>query len=401
MVSPGYPAEMPRFARGLAHVGARVLGLGDQPEASLPDGLRDHLAAYQRVPNLWDEQDVLRHVDHWARRVRFERVECLWEPGMFLAARIREHLGVPGLSVAQTVPFRDKELMKRALDRAGLRTPRHSRVTTAAGARDAASQIGFPLIVKPIAGAGATDTYRVDSPAELERALVRVRHVPELSVEEFVEGEEFTFDTICAGGRILYYNVSWYRPRPLDGKLHEWISPQAISLRDVSSPEIERGVELGEAVLRTLGFRDGFTHMEWYRTRDGEAVFGEIGARPPGARMVDLMNYGSDFDAYVGWAEAVCHGRLTQRYERRYNAAIVFKRAQGAGRIQRIEGLDRLKHELGSSIAEVNLLPPGSPRRDWLQHQISDGFVIVRHPDLSRTIEMADRIGRELQLFAG
>ena len=68
----------------------------------------------------------------------------------------------PGLTVEQTVPFRDKELMKEVLDAAGIRMPRAVRSTTVAGVRDAAEQIGFPLIVKPIAGAGSLDTYRVD-----------------------------------------------------------------------------------------------------------------------------------------------------------------------------------------------------------------------------------------------
>ena len=31
-LSPGFPAEMPRFARGLAGVGARVYGVGEQPD---------------------------------------------------------------------------------------------------------------------------------------------------------------------------------------------------------------------------------------------------------------------------------------------------------------------------------------------------------------------------------
>src|SRR5690242_21732472 len=56
---------------------------------------------------------------------RSDRVECLWEPYMMLAARLREELGLPGLTAGQTVPFRDKELMKEVLGAAGLRTPGH------------------------------------------------------------------------------------------------------------------------------------------------------------------------------------------------------------------------------------------------------------------------------------
>ena len=63
--------------------------------------------------------------------------------------------------------------------------------------------------------------------------LPLLRHVPEVSVEEFVDGEEFTYDTICADGAILFENICWYRPRPLQMKQHEWISPVSISLRDL------------------------------------------------------------------------------------------------------------------------------------------------------------------------
>ena len=180
--------------------------------------------------------------------------------------------------------------------------------------------VGFPLIVKPIDGAGSADTYRADSAAELDAILPSLRHVPQVSVEEFIDGEEFTYDTICAGGRVLVENICQYHPRPLLTKMHEWISPITMALRDLDEPGLQGGRELGAAVLRVLGFRDGFTHMEWYRKADGEVVFGEIGARPPGARTVDVMNYATDADLFAAWAHAVTHGRIPQPVKRRYNA---------------------------------------------------------------------------------
>jgi biotin carboxylase len=87
---------------------------------------------------------------------------------MMLAARLREELDLPGLTVAQTVPFRDKEQMKQLLDAARLRTPRHEATETVAAVWAAAGRIGFPLIVKPVAGAGSADTYQADSTADLD-----------------------------------------------------------------------------------------------------------------------------------------------------------------------------------------------------------------------------------------
>ncbi len=115
-------------------------------------------------------------------------------------------------------------------------------------------------------------------------------------------------------------------------------------------------------MLDALGFRDGFTHMEWYRKADGEVVFGEIGARPPGGRTVDVMNYATDDDLFAGWAAAVVHGGFSQPV-RHYNAASIFKRARGIGRITPRGA--RPPDGRVRRASRVDLLPLGAPRRDW------------------------------------
>jgi len=400
MISPGYPADMPEFTRGLAECGARVIGVGDSPAGGLPDLVKRSLDEYIEVRSLWDSAHVIGALRERLRGRSLERIECLWEPGIMLAAELREALGVEGLTIGEAHRFRDKEAMKQALDAAGIRTPKHVATDSIAGCWDAANEIGFPVIIKPIAGAGSADTYRVNDADELRAVLPRLRHVPTVSVEEFVDGEEYTFDTITIDGRIAYYNVAWYRPRPLIARNNEWISPQVIALRDVDDPSLAGGIEMGRQVIDALGFGTGFTHMEWYRKADGEVVFGEIGARPPGAHHVDQMKFACDFDVFRAWASAVTGGWLEQKIERRYNVATIYKRAKGVGRITRIEGADELQKRFGEHVCWNTLLPPGTPRRDWKKTLVSDGFIMLRHPDLAETLKMADAVGSELNLFA-
>jgi len=159
---------------------------------------------------------------------------------------------------------------------------------------------------------------------------------------------------------------------------------------------------MGRRVIEALKFDTGFTHMEWYLKANGEAVFGEIAARPPGAHTVDTMNFASDIDLFTGWAEAVVDGTFSAAdAPRLYNCAIIFKRASGHGHIRRIEGLDRILGSFGEHIPALDLLPVGAHRRDWVKTLLSDGFVFVRHPDLGTTCELADRVGTELQMYAG
>lgn len=399
-ISPAYPAEMPEFTRGLAAAGARVFGIGDTPRQMLSTRVKEALHDYLQVPRILDEDDVIHRAHAWLRGRSIDRIETQWEPTVLMAARMRERFGVPGMSHDQVLGFRNKQLMKERVAAAGLRVPHASKVSTAKGAREAAERIGYPLILKPIAGAGSADTYRVENEAELEKVLARTQHVAELSVEEFVDGEEFTHDTICVDGQPIYENVAQYLPRPLVARSIEQISPIICTVRDLDQPKMHGGLTLGRGVLDALGMGTGFTHMEWYLKSDGEVVFGEIGCRPGGARLVDQMNYTSDQDLFLGWGQAVTGQRPKLDRPRRYNTAIVFKRANGQGRIQRIDGLSAFTEHYRDRICTVDLLPIGAPRRDWTQTLVSDGFVIVRHPDWDETLNTARAAADEIHLFA-
>lgn len=403
LLSPSFPAEMAKFTRALAELGAQVLGVGDTPREELPGDVKPYLADYLAVPRILDEHDVMNRVSDWLRGRDVDRVLTNWEPCVLLAARLRERWGMPGMSVETLRGFRDKETMKTRLRAAGLRVPRSARVHTAAQVRAVAEEIGFPLVLKPIGGAGSSDTYRVDSWSELERVLPKLGALSEASCEEYIEGEELTFDTMCLAGRPVMENVSLYVPKPLEAATNEWISPMSISVRDLSQPSLAGGLALGRAVLDVLGMQDGATHMEWFRTPSGEAVFGEIACRFGGAGLVDQMNFTCDMDLHREWARVMCTGRFEADPTRKYNVGMIFKRAQGWGHITRIEGLHAWMHAChsrGGQVVEEALSRPGTPRRDWKQALLADGRLMVRHPEWDATWAMCQSAARDIKMFA-
>lgn len=103
LISPGFPHQIPFFTTALARVGAQVYGVGDQPVQALDEGVRRALAGYLQVKNLWDEETTTDEIHAWVRGKSIDRVECLWEPGVVLAGRVREALDVPGLTVEQSI----------------------------------------------------------------------------------------------------------------------------------------------------------------------------------------------------------------------------------------------------------------------------------------------------------
>src|SRR5690606_11443748 len=126
-LSPSYPPEMRAFTRGLAEVGATVLGVGDTPPHELGAELSRALAAYLHVPRALDERDVIARLEAWGPSRSVDRVETNWEPLILLAATLRERWGLPGMRRDAVLGFRDKVSMRERLRAAGVRFPRSVR----------------------------------------------------------------------------------------------------------------------------------------------------------------------------------------------------------------------------------------------------------------------------------
>lgn len=393
---------MQQFTRGLAAVGASVLGVGDTPARALAPGVRAALDDYLQVPRALDEADVTRRLEEWLRGRWIDRVETNWEPLQLLAADLRARWKLPGMRRDAVIGFRDKVAMRERVEAAGIRVPKTARAATAREVWEAAEKVGYPLIFKPVAGAGSADTWAAHSKEDLEKVLAATKHVPEASVEELIEGDEYTYETICADGEPLYEGCTRYYPNVLEARKKEWISPIILTLRDRTNPALADAVQMGRKAIKALGMGSGFTHMEWFRSKKtGEAVFGEIACRAPGANMVDLMNYAGDVDLFVEWARAVTFGRVDAPPQQKYHAAIIFHRAKGQGRITSYEGLDAFEAKYGPHIARVDFLPIGAQRRDWRATFLSDGNIVVRHPDHDAALAMAREASDKIKIHAG
>jgi formate-dependent phosphoribosylglycinamide formyltransferase (GAR transformylase) len=301
-------------------------------------------------------------------------------------AMVREALGVPGTSVDTARKCRDKSLMKDVLREAGLPCARHKLVQSHEEGMRGGREIGFPLVVKPPDGAGCKATYQVNSTEELNHVLTEVRPGAnrKILLEEFITGEEFSFDTITLNGKVVFRNILRYLPGPLDVTRNEWIQWCVVAPRQIDTPEFAGIHEIGPRVVETLGVQNAMTHMEWFRRPDGSPVVSEIGARPPGAQFTSLISYAHSRSFYRIWAQAVIDGAFEGPFERTHAAGAAYLRSPGQGKVVRVSGLDRAQAHVGGLVVEVSLPTIGRPKST---HYEGDGYVIVRHLDTRVVME--------------
>ena len=244
--------------------------------------------------------------------------------------------------------------------------------------------------MKPPAGAGAQQTYRVENLDQLRRALAvqPPSQANPVLLEEFVRGQEHSFETISIDGQPVWHSLTHYYPTPLHVLENPWIQWCLVLPREVDSARYDDIRMAARKALDVLGMTTGLTHMEWFRRADGSIAISEVAARPPGAQITTLVSRAHDMDFVQAWARVMIFKEFDPP-ERRYAAGAAFLRGQGQGSVRAVHGWDVVQRELRESITDVKLPELGTGSSSSYE---GEGFVIVRHPETKVVEEAVMRI---------
>jgi formate-dependent phosphoribosylglycinamide formyltransferase (GAR transformylase) len=374
-----YPAEASiRFARAYSELkGVRLIGLVQkQPTGAAAKPFSN----FVRVADAFDLKQVIEGCEKVRKKYGgLHQIVGVLEPLQVPLAQARAYFKIPGTDPRTADLFRDKARMKDALRAAGLPCARHKLITSLADALAFVKQVGFPIVIKPPAGAGTKATWRVKNLEELQGVIAAIHPRPDnpTLAEEFLKGREYCFDTLTVKGKVLFENVSRYYPGPLEVIENPWIQWAVVQPQKLT-PDLDDARALGRKAISALGLATGFTHMEWFRRDDGSLAIGEIAARPPGANFVEMMGFGHDADMYKAWARAITDNAFDGPYQRKYAVGCAYLRGMGRGRVQRVTGVAEANAKVGSLVRKSKLPKIGQPKTD---HYEGEGYVIVRHPD--------------------
>jgi carbamoylphosphate synthase large subunit len=400
-VEPAFPTNQRQFVRALYHAGARITGIGERPAEYLDPELKGWLHAYERVGSVVDEEQLLDAVRRCQKRGWVDRLEATVEAHVMAAARVREACGIPGTSVRTAFLCRDKPAMKQALREAGVPCAQSVGTESLAEAHEFAERVGYPLIVKPRDAAGASGTHKVHDAAELDRVLDRsgLGAGGSVALEEFVEGHEGFYDTVCRDGKVVHEFITHYYPNVLEAMRERWISPQFIATNRVGASTYDELRQLGSRVIAALGIGTSATHMEWFFGPKG-LRFSEIGCRPPGVGAWDLYCAGNEMDLYYEWARAILAQPPTQQPTRRFAAGMIALRPDRDGRIVGYDALDEVDRQYGHYMIDRHLPPPGTPTAPIEAGYMANAWMRLRHEDYDALRGILDDVGRRLQVRA-
>lgn len=304
-------------------------------------GLTERQRAAASEVFLAEHDDVARIADFALRehaRRPYASVITFQEPWLLAAAAVGEALGVCWNPPAAIRTACDKAATRDALAAAGCNGVRYRRCADLDDARAFLAEIGEPIIVKPVGASGSRGVGLVRDASELEAAW---RHATgakggAIIVEEYVDGPEFSVETISADGvhEVLAVTEKLTTGAPNFVELGHVI-PASRGVHDLEA--------LGAAaidVLTAIAHRNGPCHSEFRLTPQGPKTI-ETQTRPGGDQIWELVHIVTGRNVYRETL-ARLYGRAIEPLPQQAPAAAIrFLLSPGAGTVK---GIDNIEH---------------------------------------------------------
>jgi len=315
------------------------------------------------------------------RRTPLDAVLAVDEQGVAVAAASAARLGLRHNSPEAVANTKDKGRMRDCLAAAPLPQPAYRIVARDADVASAATEVGYPCVVKPISRSASQGVIRVDDATQADTAGARIRAIlgdsPEpLLVESFVSGAEVAVEGLLSGGQLRMLAV-FDKPDPMDGPFFEetiYVTPSR------QPPSILAAIEATAArAAAALGLVEGPVHVELRISATGVVTILELAARSIGGLCARALRFG----AGISLEEVIVRHALGMELDglaREPDASgVMMLPIRSAGVLEGVSGQERalaIEGVVGIEIA----IASGRPVRPLPEGDRYLGFIFARGP---------------------
>ena len=328
-ISPNFPDNYWRFCRHLKDNGLNVLGIGDCPYNELSGDLKNSLTEYYKVASLENFDEVYRAVAFFTFKYgKIDFLESNNEYWLENDARLRTEFNInSGFQIKDVRKIRFKSEMKKYYEKAGIKVAKFTLVKSLNDCKKFIDEVGYPVIVKPNNGVGASDTHKLKSDADLAAFLEK--NPENYIMEEFIDGEINSYDAIIDSHGNPIFEAGNVTPVSLMDIVNN-TDNCIFYIRNDPFPDVR---ELGRKTVKAFGVKSRFVHFEFFRLlsdqrigKKGEVIALEVNMRPSGGASPDMMNFANSTDVYKIWADMIAFDKTELELGERFYCAFAGRR---------------------------------------------------------------------------
>ncbi len=310
-ISPNFPTNYWQFCRELKKNGMNVLGIGDQPYEELNPELKENLHEYYKVSNLENYDEVYRGVAFLIFKYGpIDWLESNNEYWLERDARLRTAFHITSGFQEEDIPrIKYKSKMKEYYRNVGISTARYYLVEDREGCLEFIDKVGYPVVVKPDNGVGASQTYKLSSDEELDDFLQKKTPGVSYIMEEFVYAEVNSYDAIIDSHGEPLFETGNVTPMSIMDIVNNQDNSIYYILKELPSDTRQAG----RATVKSFGVKSRFVHFEFFRLLKDQKGLGtkgsiialEVNMRPCGGFTPDMIDFAHSTNVYKIWADMV------------------------------------------------------------------------------------------------
>lgn len=323
-ISPNFPLYYYNFCKNLKIRGVNVLGIGDAPYESLPQHMIDSVTEYYKVgslENFYEVEEACRFFNQ--KYGKLDWIESQNEYWLETEATLRKIFGVnSGTKIDDMAPMKYKSKMKDVYKSCNIPVARYILISTYENAINFTREVGYPVVVKPDNGVGASSTYKLENDDELSYFFATKDNNTTYIIEEFINGHVETFDGITDSNKNVLISASHVMLHSIMDTVNT-CSDTAFYFQPFEGKDIEF---IGKKVVKAFDTRSRYFHFEFFRLEEdkeglgkkGDLVGLEVNMRAPGAYIPDMINYAYDVDTYALWSDVLIYDKIFVDVNRKY-----------------------------------------------------------------------------------
>ena len=266
----------------------------------IADSYEDHSNAtfYKNYAN----DKIIKDVYDLCKKHKPSAIVTTSEFDVVRMAQMREAFGIPGQSVKNATLFRDKIEMKKKVMQAGLKVPEFIRAQNVLDVLQFIEQHGYPIIIKPVNGAGTVNVNLIRDETQLNEFLDK-NQIENLDVETYIDGKLYHVDGLIYDGEVKFIWPHAYNSESTLGFASG--NHMGSYMLDKDRPITQRLITFTKAVLKALEAPALATfHCEVFHSTDDELVLCEIACRLGGGRIVPVLDAAFGVNLYEYWIKA-------------------------------------------------------------------------------------------------
>lgn len=239
------------------------------------------------VVDVWREDLISYHVKKLHSKIGIDKIFAYTEDDILLAAVLRNKLGIEGQGITSAQTYRDKYMMASYIKEMGIKTPKFKLVENYFDLEGFIEENGYPIVIKPLDGAGAMGVTIVKNESELKDFLLNCAEGKKIC-EEYVPYDVYHVDGMVLDGTIKYQFVWKYVKSCLN--FQNEVGGSAISVSILSETTTYRDLtQYAQRVISALPSPNNFLfHLEVFYNGE-DIILCEIASRMGGGRIIQCI----------------------------------------------------------------------------------------------------------------